>query len=212
MIQTSTGERLVLVVSDLLLLAGAFLLAYTLRFYLGVFEVTSVPPPPPLEYGRGYLVGALLFLLVFRSRQLYGELLARGIDVAERVIGAATLASTLLLAATFFDRSFSYSRTVFLFIWVLACATMAIPRWAVIKRRRMRYERGVGLIPALIVGTSERALDLHERLSSHRRYGLDVLGLVSVGDQGEVPGEVKVFGELAELEQLLEASGARELL
>ena len=32
--------------------AGAFLLAYTLRFYLGVFEVTSVPPPPPLVPGE----------------------------------------------------------------------------------------------------------------------------------------------------------------
>lgn len=213
MIQTSAGERLVLVVSDLLLLAGAFLLAYTLRFHLGVLEVTSVPPPSALEYGRAFLVAAPLFLLVFRSRQLYGELLARGIDVAERVIGAATLASALLLAATFFDRSFSYSRTVFLFTWVLTCVTMSVPRWAVIKRRRLRYERGLGLIPALIVGTSERALELHERLSSHRRYGLDVLGLVSTGPaEGEPPPGAKVWGPLAELERLLDESGARELL
>lgn len=212
MIQTSTGERLVLVVSDLLLLAGAFLLAYTLRFHLGVLEVTSVPPPSSLEYGRAYLVGALLFLLVFRSRQLYSDLLARGIDVAERVVGAATLASALLLAATFFDRTFSYSRTVFLFIWALTSATMAIPRWAVIKRRRASYENGVGLIPALIVGTSERALDLHLRLSSHRRYGLDVLGLVSAGEEREPPAGMKVWGSLNDLERLLEESGARELL
>lgn len=215
---SSRGEAATLVASDLLLLLGNFALAYALRFHLGLLAVTEAPPPSPLEYLQAYGVAALVFVLVFRARGLYQRVLARGIDTVEAVTYAVTTASVILLATSFFDRSFTYSRSVFLLIWALSLPAHTLPRLAILARRRARYDRGEGLTPALIVGSSPRARDLYDRLSRFRRYGINVLGLVRAPDEvarapeAAAEGAPKVWGALEDLDALVAESGAQEVL
>jgi exopolysaccharide biosynthesis polyprenyl glycosylphosphotransferase len=214
-IRTGRGERALLLATDGAVLALAFVSAYALRFYLEVLEVTRTPPPSQLEYGRAFGIALLVFWIVFFSRRLYRDVQARGIDVVERVFGAVSVASLIVLAASFFDRSFSYSRTVFLLVWAQCLLVLPIPRLALLWLRRARYERGEGLVPVLIVGTSARARDLHTRLTRHQRYGLKVLGFVSCSQESapaEGQGDSRVWGDLSELTHLVELSGAQEVL
>ncbi|MGE0706898.1 MAG: exopolysaccharide biosynthesis polyprenyl glycosylphosphotransferase [Planctomycetota bacterium] len=219
MIRTRGGERAFLLAADLAIVCGAFAAAYALRFRLGLLALTEGPTPAWSDYARALPVVALVFVLVLRAWGLYRDVLARGIDAFERTVEATTLASLIVLAASFFDRSFSYSRAVFLLLWAQCLLLLPLPRLLLQRRRRRAYARGEDLLPALIVGTTPRARDLLVRLGRHSRYGLAVRGLIAVEPQqdGEEREEQRadpprVWGHLRQLEQVLVESGARELL
>jgi exopolysaccharide biosynthesis polyprenyl glycosylphosphotransferase len=218
MIRPSSREAALLAAIDLLAVAGAWTLAYVLRFWFDVGVVTRAPAQVD-AYAQALVVVVAVFQLVLLSRGLYERLPARGIDALEESIGAVTLASIITLAASFFVRDISYSRSVCLIGWAISCAAVPLPRLALLWRRRRRYARGLDLVPAVIVGAPQRALDLARRLKDHHRYGLAVRGLVtpgptSIGARPEaLPEDAPPWlGPLTDLEALVPAVGAREVL
>ncbi len=212
MIRTSRGEAAGLLLCDLAMLAAAFVIAYVLRFRWGWLVVTDVPAPPPSEYARAFAFVAAVFVLVLHSRRLYGVMPARGFDVVEGTWRACTLAALVVLAVSFFYREVSYSRSVGLIAWLGALAFVPLPRALLLARRRRLYRRGRGLVPALLVGSAQRAADLHRRLGDHRRYGLDVVGALAPPASGPGPAGLAVLGALEDLEPVVLATGAREVL
>lgn len=214
MIRASRSEAGLLVVLDLTLVGVAFVIGYVLRFALQVGEVTVVSQAPsPARYAQALAVVLIVFHLVLRSRGLYARIPPRGIDVVEQTLQAVTLAALIVLAATFFFREFTYSRSVTLLGWAftvgsLSCSRILLQRW-----RRSRWRRGEGLVPALVVGAGPRATDLIQRLARREHFGVEVRGVVLGGDADavEVAG-VPVRGALDGLEAAVEASGAREVL
>ncbi|MEZ6186438.1 MAG: exopolysaccharide biosynthesis polyprenyl glycosylphosphotransferase [Planctomycetota bacterium] len=174
MITASRGERALLVVADLVLVAGALSLAYLLRFAYEVGAVTQVPPAPLGRYGEALAVALLVFQVVFRAAGLYRRIGARGHDVVEETWRAVTLASLIVLAASFFYRDVSYSRTVPLLGWALCCAALPVPRLLLLGRRRRAYARGERLLPVLLAGPEARIADLEARLANRRVFGIDV--------------------------------------
>lgn len=212
MVRPSRRLATLLLLVDAGLVLGAFLLAYWLRFRWGVLALTPVAAPPPLaDYGRALAVALVVFLGVFWQRGLYRSLPPRGFDVIEQVLSALALAALLVFAATFYYRAFSYSRSVSILALGILVLALPLPRLAVLQRRRKAYRRGEGLVPALIVGTDERATSLLRRLEDHRRYGLDVRGLLAAGDATPRAG-LPVLGTRADLDRVLSEHGIREVL
>jgi exopolysaccharide biosynthesis polyprenyl glycosylphosphotransferase len=214
MIRPTRGEALALGVIDLVVVAAAFVLAYVLRFW---FEVGAVTPAPGEfdRYAEALLITLVVFHVVLRSRGLYDHLPARGIDVLEEALRAVTLASALVLAASFFYREVTYSRSVCLIAWGLTAALVPLPRLLLLARRRQRYAQGLDLVPALIVGAPGRAYDLAQRLESHRRYGLALRGVVTPSAEpppAQRDGAPPWLGALRELDVLVRRVGAREVL
>lgn len=216
MIRAGRGEAILLGALDLLVVAATFVLAYELRFSWEVAAITDAPPPPFARYAEALGVVLVVFHLVLRSRDLYEALPPRGIDVAEETLGAVTLASLIVLAASFFQREFTYSRSVTLLAWGLLCLLLPLPRLVLQRRRRRRWARGQGLVPALILGSPRRAADLAARLANRRWFGVEVRGRVR--PPGEAPGLADptgapaAAGDARDLTGALARSGARELL
>ncbi len=216
MIRPSRGQALLLGLVDLALVAAAFVAAYVLRFGFEVGMVT----PATADFGRyaeALVVIVVVFHVVLRSRGLYDHLPPRGIDVLEETLGAVTFGSVLVLAASFFYRDVTYSRSVCLIAWALMAASIPAPRLLLLARRRRRYARGLDLVPAVIVGAPERAYDLARRLASHRRYGLDVRGILTPEatpptPPGRAPGSPPWLGPVRDLAVLARKAGAREVL
>ena len=193
---------------DALLIAGAWLAAYWLRFY-----ALGLPAPlgiPALSFHLW--VGAVLTpvaLLVLRTFRLYRSartarlshelfVLAEGVAV---VTGLAALGS-------FFARG-ELPRTVLLMFAVLATGALWGSRIAMRLALRALRRRGRNLRHAIIVGTGEPAARLIGKLQQHPDYGITIRGLLGT-DSGQVGSRVaghEVIGTVNDLPDIIERNG-----
>ena len=166
--------------TDLLLIAGCWLLSYALRFYV-------IGPPlvawevPPLE---DYLLQLVPILVVwgfafrwfglYRPRRL-GSHLSEWSDIAK----ASTLGVLVLVAImTFAFKRTEYSRVVIIYFWILSI--VAVSLWRAIFREGLRFARrhGMNLRHALVVGGGEPAAHVVRMLRNRPDFGVQVLGVV----------------------------------
>ncbi|HYB13406.1 MAG TPA: undecaprenyl-phosphate glucose phosphotransferase, partial [Myxococcota bacterium] len=101
--------RTLLGVGDLVLVAASWLAAYGLRFRLGFDAPQGVP-----EFRAYVLLLALilpLWFVLLRSRGLYEAQRTNSLSrEAGQVLGATAIGVGILVVATFFFRSYFYSR------------------------------------------------------------------------------------------------------
>ncbi len=196
-------EHLTLV-GDLVIIAGCWVLAYYLRFFLSPIPVYhQVPPLGPYLYLLGPIV--VVWAVTFRALDLYrprrlGSRFSEWVDVAK----ASTVGSLVLVATmTFFFRSFEYSRLVIVYFWVISIVLVSV--WRAVFREALRVARrqGYNLRYAVVVGAGELADTVIERLKLRPDVGIHVLGLV--GDDEEQFGpSTKWLGGYADLRAVLD--------
>lgn len=167
------------VLSDTIALECAFLLSYWLRFYSPLTEYFEVTLGiPSLE---SYIVASVvfipLFLLVFRSRAMYGT--RRNIHMSDEFFALIRLISIgmmIMMSATFFYRDFSFSRGVFILLWLTSIATVSTGRFFVMHLERSLYRRGKELKSVVIVGKNKTAEQIVQLFVSQQALGYEVLG------------------------------------
>ena len=197
-------EQLILV-GDLLLVAGCWLLAYWLRFHL---------PGPPLPYSdvpplSDYLLMLVPILVVwgvsFRAFGLYrprriGSHLSEAWDIAK----ASSMGALMLVAImTFFFRGYDYSRVVIVYFWLLSIGALWFSRAAFREALRFARRRGYNLRYAVVVGGGELATTVVQRMQGRPDVGIQVLGVV--GDDKDGTGGVRWLGGYADLRAVLDA-------
>jgi len=197
-------EQLMLV-GDLLLVAGSWLLAYWLRFYVA---------GPPQLYGdvppiADYLLMLLPILVVwgasFRAFGLYrprriGSHLSEAVDLAK----ASSIGALMLVAImTFFFRSYDYSRVVIVYFWLLSIAVVWFSRAAFREVLRFARRHGYNLRYAVVVGGGELAATVAQRMQARPDVGIQVLGVV--GDERDGTGGARWLGGYKDLRAVLDA-------
>lgn len=201
-----------LITADAASVAGAFALAYALRFKtsIGAFYV---PPDSPLSF-----YSTLVFWLVpmvvatFAVYRLYAlDRLFNGFDEYVRVLSATTLAMIVVVLVSFlFDDRLIISRAWMLISWALILAAMSINRFLV-RRLVYRLRHAGHLIQRVIVLGGERdAWVLARHLHAAATDGLQVAGVYnpqSLWDGEAMPGESST-----RLRQLVEATGAEAII
>jgi exopolysaccharide biosynthesis polyprenyl glycosylphosphotransferase len=195
------GATILLQLVDLAIVAFAFVVGWFLRFRIGLGRVT--PDDSPLEpYLELVLFALVIFHVVFRARGLYETGLSQslGVSVVERTLGATLLALVIVLAATFFYRERSYSRSALPFTGVIASVLLPVPRLLLILRRRRRRRAGLDLEPTLIIASPAKARELEARIGDEVRFGLKIVGVLSVPES------------LDALENTIVTHGVREVL
>lgn len=194
----------VMLAGDLLLVAGSWLLAYFVRFYVA---------GPPAVHGIPFIGPYLLMLLpilivwgiAFRGFDLYrprriGSRLSEVADVAKAsTVGALVLVSVM----TFFFREYDYSRVVIVYFWVFSIAAVSFARYVFREALRVARRRGYNLRYALVVGGGDLAAAVVQRLNSRRDTGIEVLGLV--GDDKRAAAGAQPLGGFADLRAVLDA-------
>jgi len=194
--------RTLMMVADLCLVASAWMGAYALRFHSGWPVPLGVPP---LE---GYLLalGAIVPLWwgLMRSRGLYepkrlDSLMGEALDV----IRVSALAIVMLVALSFFVRSYSYSRAVVLLFSGLAPVLVIALRLALRGGLRHLRRRGFNLRYVLVVGAGRLAEEIIGRLHDHAEAGLSVEGVLADGAVGRSVRGVPVVGQYSDLKQAL---------
>jgi Undecaprenyl-phosphate glucose phosphotransferase len=190
---------------DLLLIAGCWLLAYYLRFFV-VGPAPKSQDIPPLD---GYLLQLLPILVVwgfaFRAFGLYrprrlGSHLSEWVDIAK----ASSLGVVVLVAImTFLFRGYDYSRLVILYFWVLSIVSVSVSRAVFREALRFARRRGYNLRYAVVVGSGGPAAEMVRRLRRRPDVGIQVLGVVNDAKE-EIGENVKWLGRYDELRGVLD--------
>ncbi|HEY7677918.1 MAG TPA: undecaprenyl-phosphate glucose phosphotransferase, partial [Candidatus Methylomirabilis sp.] len=192
--------------ADLLLVAAAWIGACLLRF-------SGVPIPliRDLPPWRPYLILLvaifLIWPIVFKAFGLYRprRLSTRAAEVRD-IARACTFATLLLIAVSFFLRTFEPSRLVFLYFWAFSIVTLALARGAFREILRLLRRREYNLRYALVVGNGELAARLVSAVRRHPELGIRVMGLLAEGE-GEGPHGLPVLGPYGDIGRVVAERG-----
>jgi len=194
---------------DAVLIGGAWLLAWWLRFHgLGLAAPLGVAPLSLYLWAGAVLVpSALLVLRTFRlyrsarTARLSAELLS--------LVQAMAVISALAALGSFLFRG-ELSRLVIAVFFatgtVVLCASRIVMRLVLRELRR----RGRNLRHVLVVGTGHLAGLVLEKVRRHADFGLRVHGLVTANpaEVGATIHGAKVLGAIADLPRLTGEEGA----
>ncbi|MCX7834555.1 MAG: sugar transferase [bacterium] len=184
--------------------AMAFLAAYWFRFYSPLTQwfpvIHGIPPFQTIL--KGYLIGFTFLFLIFVGRGFYHFTAGRGYrDDLPLMMKQIFIAWILLIAFNFFYRDDTWSRlmyTILLFTWL---ASIVICRWFTFRIKRALHHNGRGMLRCALIGKGETAVLLNERLKVLYHNGLEYLGWISVGTDGDLPEKDKI-GILEDLDTL----------
>ncbi|MEQ1574799.1 MAG: undecaprenyl-phosphate glucose phosphotransferase [Vicinamibacterales bacterium] len=201
------------VVSDALLAAWAFLLAYGIRFESGLIPVTRGYPPIE-QYFNVLPFVAVLTPLAFQLQGVYR--LRRGrsrIDDFFAVLIGSILAvvfgvlSTLYVQAYYASEdtrlrgAYQVSQLVWLLFLGLTVVLTYMSRATVRELLERRWRAGIGLKRILIAGTGDLGRMVADRILQHRELGSQVIGFVDDRAGGDHLGYrgLPLLGTLAEV-------------
>ena len=179
-------EQLMLA-ADLAVVAGSWLAAYGLRFYV-VGPPLVTPDVPPLG---DYLLQLLPILVVwgfafhwfdlYRPRRM-GSHLSEWADIAK----ASTLGVLVLVAGMQFAfHDYEYSRVVIVYFWVLSIAAASVLRAVFREALRVARRRGYNVRRAVVVGGGRPAADVLAMLARRVDLGIQVVGVLGDKTEGD---------------------------
>ncbi|MEE8166577.1 MAG: undecaprenyl-phosphate glucose phosphotransferase [Myxococcota bacterium] len=203
--------RTLLVGLDLVLVAGAWLGAYAIRFHAGIPAPLGVPPL--IDYIYPLAVILPLFLGLFGSHGLYA---ARRMDspLGEvSVVLRATVVGVLVLAAmSFFFRSYFYSRLMLgIFSLVAPAAVIGVRSTIRFVLRRAR-RKGFNIRYVLVVGSGPLAETVIQRIEGRPDAGLRLIGVIADGAIGGTVTGARVIGHYSDLKSILDAQRVDQVL
>ena len=216
-----------MVVADALIAATSFAAAFYIREGGPVVQQTSGGKfgwsPRFAPYGALMLFVILIRVLALRYHDLYrlrGEF--SFVDDGFGVFKSTAIGSLLVVAAAFLYRggfnyrTFSYARAVFLLDFLIALAMFCAFRLLVRSAQTFFRQRGINLIPTLVVGRGPEAAFCIREMRDRPSLGYRVIGAVESGAFGpKVPTSyegVPVVSDLAGLPEAIRESRANEVI
>src|SRR5688572_3703542 len=207
------------VISDALLAAWAFVLAYGIRFESGLIPVIKGRPPLD-EYLTVLPFVVILTPLAFQFQGVYR--LRRGrsrVDDFFAVLVASILAvvfgigTTLYVQAYYLSEelktsgAFEVARLVWVIFLVLNVLFTYASREAVRELLERRWRAGVGLKRILIAGAGELGRMVADRMLHHRELGYQVVGFLDDRADGDHIGYrgLPLLGKLADVAEVAHA-------
>lgn len=201
-----------------------FALAFSLREGHPVFSDTAL-----LAWSKEFVpyAGALFFAIPIRIVMLWYQRAYRLHGafsyIAEfiKIFKAVALGSLLIIAFTFLFRGgfafreFSYSRGVFALDFVIALAVFTFFHLTLRLAQTYFRNRGINLIPTLIVGTNSEARQTIIELKERRDYGYLVIGVVTTDSDPDQKPEfagARIVGDLDELPEIIRRLEIQEVI
>jgi len=164
---------------DIAAFESAFLLSYWFRFFSPLteyFEIT-LGVPPIESYITASFIFIPIFLLVFQTRKLYGA--RRNTHLSDEffvLVRLITVSMMIMMSVSFFYREFSFSRGVFILLWLISISTVTFGRLLVLRFEQWLYRRRKELKSIVIVGKNKTAEQLYQLFTHHLGLGYEVLG------------------------------------
>src|SRR5438874_2054157 len=214
MVRSLSGLRALyvvsLVVSDLIMLRLAFVLAYHLRVLSDTRP--DQPSEPPSTYDDLALLCVLVIMVVFAIRRLYIPRRGFGrVDLLYQVAAAVGIGWLAALSVTFFlYRSLEPPRLMLVYWAVLAIALVWLARVVLDALLRDAHRRGRDLERVLIVGDGEQAQLVEAKIRDAPELGYRVVGFVGNGSPN--PRVEPVLGHLKDVPRIVRDQAVGEVI
>jgi Undecaprenyl-phosphate glucose phosphotransferase len=194
------------VVSDLVVVSAAWVVAYWVRFKSGLVAIDK-GIPDFYQYLSMLLFIWLIWAFVFRRMGLYRPM--RGVRRTRELwvlVNANALSILLLISMTYLfkEKSSQFSRLVFLYFWALATLLTVCERSVLRFALRELRRKGYNLRYMLIIGAGQVAADMVSRVRLHQEIGVQLVGCLSRdGGERRGPGGIPIVGSYNELGNFL---------
>src|SRR5436305_1799733 len=205
MVRSLSGLRalyvVALVVSDLIMLRLAFVLAYHLRVLSDTRP--DQPPDPPSTYDDLALLCVLVIVVVFAIRRLYIPRRGFGrVDLLYQVAAAVAIGWLAALSVTFFVyRALEPPRLMLVYWALLSIALVWLTRVVLDALLREAHRRGRDLEQVLIVGDGEQAQLVEAKIRSAPELGYRIAGFIGNGSPN--PRVQPVLGGLMDIPRIV---------
>lgn len=199
--------RLLLVLTDVVLINVAFALGYWMRYDLQWFR--AVDPAFDVRF-RVYipfiLILTAVLVLAYRAEGLYN--LEQGVSLFEElysIINGTTTGIVLMVVLVYFFRPLFYSRLLFLYAGAFIFLLLSASRMTKALLMRRLRQRGVGVARVLIVGAGEAGRAVMRAIVAQPSFGYKVVGFVDDNpSKGETDiGPFKALGSLDNLARVI---------
>jgi exopolysaccharide biosynthesis polyprenyl glycosylphosphotransferase len=214
-----------LVIADVIIAVAALMLAFYLREGSSILAENSGAFHWSSRFAPyGALVPFVIFIRVL-SLRYYDLYRLRGefslVDDGSRVFKSVAIGSLLIVAAAFLYRggfnyrTFSYSRSVFVLDFLIALGCYQLLRLLVRTAQSSFRQRGINLIPTLVVGRGPEAAFCINEMRDRPSLGYRVIGAVATSSSAHLGGDyegVPVLSDLAGLPDAIRESGANEVI
>ena len=192
------------VVLDFIAILGAIVLAYWIRFSSPAtqwFPVTKGIPEFQPYFLTGFVM-VVIWLFIFRALGYYGTRRdARVVDEWTTIIKGISLGLLVFTSATFFYRGFSYSRLVFVFIWILSIVLLLLLRICVNRLERFLHRHGKD-VPSILVGSGKWGEIVFDKISRNPGLGFHIIG--RVGKSKKADRKIKYLGSFSEIAGIIQ--------
>lgn len=212
--------KLTLALIDAGLLAGAFQLAYWLRFQLQFLPERPVPPFD-LYFRFSFLVALIGFVMLQTSGLYRLYRLSFRIEEIFALFRAVTFTALIVIAMTFILRGYltrddveTYSRLIIFIFWILSLVMLTLWRWSTSLVFMCLRRQGRGLKNVVIVGTDQIARGFYRAIQQTVDFGYRPLGFVHNGtstDEQEVEG-LAVLGVIDDLPEIIRNQQVNEVV
>lgn len=216
--QSLATQRLALTISlavaDALAVGLALRVAYWVRFGLQITVAPEVLPNIRDYQGLAALL-IPLWLAVFALFNLYDpRTKLGGLVESSRTFNACSVATMLVIVATFVFPQFVISRMWLVSVWLLSFVFVASERFVA---RRIVYglrRHGYLLSPAVIVGTNQEAASLATFLADSQSSGVRTIGFVSANGATDSVGGTGLprLGSLPDIGAIVVAHGVEDVI
>ena len=210
--------RRAVMVTDMLVVAGSFLLAYALRDRLsGTAGVRDLGPLENQIWVLGLVV--LIWMVSLNAFGMYRSFrYQRYTDLLGRLVRAHLFGALILLSVAFVARRWEISRLLIHLFLVVAFAALAARQIGVNHVLRRHRRGGYNSRRALIVGGADRADRYVQFLQEHPYWGVRVVGVVEDGGATghpaptATPGGVPVLGGIKDLPEIVRLQPTDEVV
>ncbi len=205
--------------ADIMVLSGAFVAAYALRFSGWPIPLRH-DVPALILYLQALPIVIGVVLICFQYAGLYIQRRGiSGVDEFPRIFKALTVAFLIVIGLSFFYRRVTYSRIVLFYAWGFSIVLTVLAR-SLLRRIQVRLRRrGVGISRLALVGMTETACFIADQVRRFPGLGYRLIGFVTdqknagLPDQFPGPGrEDRILGSLNDLSNIIRQAKIDEVV
>ncbi len=193
-----------IVIGDLALINVAFIIAYWMRYNLGIGGTVEERFYISLgDYSSFQIILSLVLLSVYGLAGIYRQPPSISfIDEAWKLLGATSIGMMLTLALVYIFRSFSYSRALVAFSWVLIVLLLWIARLVKHLIRAYLRRKGVGVRRVLVIGGDDLGKRVMHVIATEPNSGYRLAGFVQENGDEDM-GRFKCLGRLENITEVV---------